>query len=391
VALLVPWIGSGTRAAWVGVGTAGLLVALARWRDLAPWVRSHRGVAAAGVALALAGAVVLVVLSPVGGRLSSLTDPDAPGGSGRLDEWAVAARVIGDHPVLGVGPEGYRIAFGGAVDEGYQRAHGRDQQPDRAHAGPLDVALSGGLVALAAWSAIVVMVGAAAWRALRDGPAWLAGSAAALVAHGVTQLFFFPTAELEPVAWLLAGVVVASTGLAPEPTSRSGRPAMAAAAVVAVVAMAAGVTDVVADHRADDAADALARGDGRAAAAHAADAIAARGDVLRLHLLASQAALLDDQGSVAALREVDAALALSPGDPIALRSKATLLVARAAATGVPAHRSTAARFVARRLRADPYEPAYWRLQAALAQLDGQGSAAASAQARAAELTPPDRR
>ncbi|MDQ2651276.1 MAG: hypothetical protein M3Z03_17200, partial [Actinomycetota bacterium] len=159
------------------------------------------------------------------------------------------------------------------------------------------------------------------------------------------------------------------------------------AGVVAAAALIAGVTDVVADHHAKRAADALARGDGGDAAEAAEAAVDTRGDVLRLHLLAAEAVLLDQQGTVAALRHVDRALDLSPGDPIALRTKARLLVDRAGSTGLPAHRDEAASFVDERLRADPYEPQLWQLRATLALLEADPAAARAAAERAVELTP----
>src|SRR3546814_495282 len=48
----------------------------------------------------------------------------------------------------------------------------------------------------------------------------LAGLAAGLVAHWSGQLFLFPLVELEPLAWLLAGTLVAATGSTPEPAAR---------------------------------------------------------------------------------------------------------------------------------------------------------------------------
>lgn len=81
---------------------------------------------------------VVALATPVGGRLVALANPTAPGGATRVDEWRVAGRVLVAHPVTGVGPEGYRIAFAEGVDEAYERRHGRDPLPDRAHAGPLD-------------------------------------------------------------------------------------------------------------------------------------------------------------------------------------------------------------------------------------------------------------
>ena len=393
VVLAVACAGSGTRAAWVGLSAAAVAAIVARREDAIALVRANGRRTVAVGAGGLVAATALLVLSPVGMRIGALTDADAPGGSGRLDEWAVAARVVSDHPVLGVGPEGYRIAFSDEVDAGYQQAHGRAQQPDRAHSGPLDIALSGGLLALGFWMLLVALVGRSAWSALRDGPTWLAGVAAALVAHEATQLFFFPVAELEPVAWLLAGIVLVGAPVGARSRVRQHAPEwiLRGVGLVTAFALLAGFTDVVADHRAKRAADALDRGDGAAAVAAADGAVSLRGDILRLHLLAAQADLLDQRGAVVALGQVEDALDLSPGDPIALRTKAELLVSRAAATGVPAHEDEAAAFVAARLEADPYNPDLWRLSADLADRSGDPAKAASARARAEELTPPSRR
>ena len=234
--LVVAALGSGARAAWVGLAAAGVVAAWAQrdvlvgrrraalmeldecppaWRRAAPW------------ALAASGALVLgiaVVAGPVGARAADLLDADAPGGRGRVDEWRVAGRVVAAHPVVGVGPEGYRIAFVDGVDEAYQRRHGRDPQPDRAHSTPLDVALAGGLPALAAWLVLAAAAGRAAYAALCGGRPWVAGAGAGLVAYGVGGLFLFPLAELAPVAWLLAGLVLGATS-----TVHTGAPAPAKA------------------------------------------------------------------------------------------------------------------------------------------------------------------
>ena len=122
-----------------------------------------------------------------------------------------------------------------------------------------------GVVALVGRSAL----GARSARA----PPGSGGSAAGLVAHEAGQLLLFPIVELEPVAWLLAGVVLA--GARPRASGSRSRSAVAARrigelvsaglGVLAVVGLGAGVTDVAADHRAERAVDALARGDHRAA------------------------------------------------------------------------------------------------------------------------------
>jgi O-antigen ligase len=394
--LVVACLGSGARAAWFGLGVAGLATALARRRALRAGLRRHRVASVAGGLGLVAVALAVVALTPVGGRLSSLDDPHAAGGRGRLDEWRVAARVVEDHPIVGVGPEGYRTAFDGVVDARYERTHGRRQHPDRAHAAPLDLAVAGGVPALVAWLGLVALVGRSVWRALRDGPLWQAGLAAALVAHVSGQLLLFPVVELEPVAWLLAGVLVGADHGRRETPARArlgaaSRALAAGLAVAAGVALVSGATEVVADRRAERAADALARGDGPAAATAALDAARLRPDLVRLHLLAARALVVDQRGFTAGLAQVDDALRVSPRDPIALLTKASFLVGRAEATGTDEHRAAAAAEVRRQLADDPNDAALWRLVARVEALSGHPTAARRAQARAVALTPPAER
>jgi hypothetical protein len=215
---------------------------------------------------------------------------------------------------------------------------------------------------------------------------------AGLVAHVTGQLLLFPVVELEPVAWLLAGFVIALAPVdrIPRP-QRVPRPVVAGAlGLAAVVAVGAGVTDVIADRRAGTASDALGRGDVRAAAVSAVSAADLRPDEVRLHLLVAQAVVADQQGIVAGMRAVEDALAVSPDDPIVLVAKARLLVARAGATRVPAHIATARREVERQLEEDPLNSTLWRLAAEAAALAGDEQAARSAVARADGLTSPQR-
>lgn len=413
--LVVPLVGSGARSAWLGLALAAGVGLLARRRRVAAVARQHpaRAVAATG---ALVVAVALVaVLSPAGSRATALADADAAGGRSRLDEWRVAARVLSDHPVLGVGPEGYRTAFAEGVDAAYERAHGRDPLPDRAHSAPLDVALAGGIAALLAWAAWAVLVARRCWWALRDGDAWAAGLGAALVAHLGGQLTLFPLAEVEPVAWLLAGALCATaprprpaavaSGAAPVPATAAPEgsgpgavPTTAAAttahravrigaAALAVVALVAGVADVVADRRAREAADALSGPTPAAAVEPARAAVRLRPDTVRLHLLLARARLAADEGTLAALDSVDDAARLSPRDPIVARERLRLLVRRAAATEVPAHARTARDEIAAARARDPFDAELWLLAGEAALLDADPDQARQAWARAEDLAP----
>ena len=388
-------LGSGARAAWVGLLVGGLVVAVVRraWlRSLLTRARGNPAAAGFGVAVAVIAIVAVVVLSPVGGRAASLFDSDAPGGSGRVDEWRVATRVVADHPVTGVGPEGYRIAFGRFVDADYEVAHGRDQLPDRAHSGPLDVALSGGIGALLAWVLVLGLVARSAGRVMRTSRPWMVGIAAGLVAYWVGQLFLFPLAELEPVAWLLAGLVVVE-GAAPgelRSTRVSSRVVGATALVASLLALVGGVSGVagvVADRRAEQAVQAMGNGDDRGALAAAHAATTWRPDVVRYHLLDARVRSNAGEGAISSLDAVDSALAVSPKDPIARLARVRYLVARAVATEVPAHARLARASADQLLEDDPVNGALWRLAGDAARLDGDRAGAERAWSRAEQLRP----
>jgi O-antigen ligase/Flp pilus assembly protein TadD len=329
---VVALVASGARAAWVGIAVAAALVVLAR----RPHIMRSRATLAAGIG----GVAVLVALAFVTGVASrvpdALTERDG-GARGRLDEWRVAARVVAGHPVIGTGPEGYRIAFGRAVDARYEQRHGRDPLPDRAHDALLDVAATTGLPGLVAYAVLLAGVGRFLWRALRTAPPWVAGLAAGCIAYAVQSLFLFPIAEIEPVAWVFAGIVVA-TQLAAEPGTRTTRPlslavtARAALALLAVIACTAGALDVVADR---DAKRVLTAADQGRVVEDADRPARLRPDAVRYRLAAARAD--EARGSIAgldlALAQLDDALDVSRRDPVARAEHARLALERARRTG----------------------------------------------------------
>jgi predicted Zn-dependent protease len=216
------------------------------------------------------------------------------------------------------------------------------------------------------------------------------GLAAGLVAHLAGQLLLFPVVELEPVAWLLAGMVVAGTDAGRPRRRVAPRVVTAALGVVVLAALVAGLTEVRADRRAGDASEALARGDRDAAASAALEAVDQRPDIVRLHVLAAAALVADERGALAGIRELDRALDVSPGDPIVLLARARLLVDRAAATQVPAHLDAASAELHRLLENDPNNGALWRESERLAGSRGDAAGARAAAERADALTRPDR-
>src|SRR5690606_976261 len=85
--------------------------------------------------------------------------------------------------------------------------------------------------------AMVAGLAPAAARALRRGTPGEASMAAGLIGYLAAQLVLFPIAVLDPVAWLLGGILLArSPGAA-----RSGRRAPAGLGTAALVAATAGL------------------------------------------------------------------------------------------------------------------------------------------------------
>lgn len=314
-------------------------------------------------------AVLVVAVTPVGDRVL------AAGDSGRLDEWALAVDVLADHPLLGAGPEGYRLEVPGALDEGYVSRHGREVVIDRAHAAPLDVALSGGVAAGVAYVVAVGAVVLATWRLQRRTP-WSVPAAAGAGATGalVAGVVAFPTTEVDGVAWLLAGLAVAAAApVRPAAATAAVRgPGMAAAAALILTCVFAGATDVIADRQLGRAADLSAAGRHQEALAAADRALAVRPDLVDGWYVAGRVAaagptILDLDEAIA---RAESGRRRSPGDP-ALRSlHAALVVERAARTRLGGDVRAAERTVAAAQAADPTDPALDELRQVLRRLDG---------------------
>lgn len=368
-------VGSGTRAAWIGIVAAAVVLVAAR--------RPGRRALIGGAVLV---ALALTLTSP---RLDDVLQR-ANGATSRADEWAVALRIIGDHPVLGAGPEGYRIAAMGAVDADYERTYGRDRVlPDRAHSGPLDVAATGGILAGLGYVVLVGGIVVIAVRRIRHADPAGVGLAAAVVAYAAQQLLLFPLAELDPVWWLFAGMLIAAMPRSDRAQeSRRLRPVALAALVFAPVALVAGVLDVAADRLAeqslaiDDIDDAL--GASERAVDLRPDDLRYRSIVIALHRERGTLADIDS-----ALAHADAALHWSADDPIALDARATLLSDRAKITGDDPDVASAVAAWQRLVERDPVR-ARWQVQLGrAASLAGDIDLARSAWRAAAALRPDD--
>jgi len=346
--LAVAALGSGSRAALLGLAVAGVAVIVVRRRRGLP--ASTRRVVAAGAIAALVG-VVVAIRTGVFERSAGLTS--------RLDEWRIATRAIADHAVTGVGPEGYRLVVGGFVDDDYVRRFGESTGIDRAHSGVLDVAIGSGVVAAAVYLALLGTVVRLAFRLARRGSALDTGLAVAVVAYAVQQQLLFPLAELDPVFWMLAGIVVARSrppAASDERPTVSRRPVTTAAALLlgasAVVAGVLGVRAVAADRLALDAANAS----DVAIAIDRAEAATNRApfDIRHLLLLARSHEQERSLGGVdRAIEAVGDALDISPLEPTSRYEQARLLSLRAAITGTDDDRLAASAAWEREIEQSP--------------------------------------
>ncbi|HUF96849.1 MAG TPA: hypothetical protein VMM60_01895, partial [Ilumatobacter sp.] len=227
-------------------------------------------------------------------------------------------------------------ALADGVSAAYERDYGRAVTPDRAHNVLVDVAVSGGLLALVAYIAVLALVLWGAWRWLRDRGPIEVGIAAAVIAYAAQQMFLFPVAVIDPIWWALAGVIVArpTRGLVETssgwPRSRFVRVPQVVAVSLALLIGAVGVLGVAADR--------LAKSAVNGSAESAERAVTLRPDVVRYRLLAASAATRTPTivGIEAALAHTEAALDVSPNDPIVLLADADYAFMLARSTGEPA-------------------------------------------------------
>ena len=402
-------IGSQTRGAWVGAFFAAVAVGAARAREIQVRekrvrvrVRLRDGVrqwCLLAAALVVGGAIALVAFTPIGGRAASAFDFSAGTTRGRIDEWRVAVRVIASHPIVGVGPDNYRIAFIAKVDPAYVRRYGSSNVSDRAHNGLLDVAASVGIAGGLAYAAALGMLVRRAWRALRGGNHTQVAIGAAVIAYIVQQMVLFPLAEVDPWFWLLCGLMlglgreanlVNRTTLRPDPIHIAGRWfATATVGAIALVTTTYGVDEI----RADRALRSAARStDSERARAFADTAIRLRPDSLRVWFVAARVAARGP-----AITDLDRALTalergfeIAPGDPALILEYADALTSRAQRSGLEPDAATARRVVSGSLLVAPNAPRLWLDRARLAVMANRRDEALAAMKKATFLAPTDR-
>ncbi|NMM23536.1 MAG: hypothetical protein HHJ11_08555 [Phycicoccus sp.] len=181
--------------------------------------------------------------------------------SGRGLEWTETLRLLGQHPLLGVGPSGFLDASPAVQSAQYVRLAGAGRL-DSPHSLPLQIADGGGVVLLliaAVLGWFLVRTVLTLRRDVTDAP-WAIAAAAAIAGWATVMLTHFTAPGSTPLFCLLAGSLLG------EPRPRPvrlvvRRVAAATATVLGVVLLLAAIAEIPLR----DGLRALAAGDGPAA------------------------------------------------------------------------------------------------------------------------------
>jgi O-antigen ligase len=152
------------------------------------------GVASILGLLAAAGFVLLSPLRALNGDPAAL----------RIGLWQDGLRLLAARPFTGWGEDATGLTFGRFLTHDYAGL----VTFDRVHSGPLDVAVTQGLLGLAALTWLLVLVARRGWA--RRDQADVAGLMGALAGFSVWVLLNFDWAPATGAFWLLAGVLVSS-------------------------------------------------------------------------------------------------------------------------------------------------------------------------------------
>ncbi|HEX2078941.1 MAG TPA: O-antigen ligase family protein [Longimicrobium sp.] len=260
---------SRTRGAWLGVmavavaGTAALLVARRHLRGR--WSVDRAGLLALAALLGCGAAVTLpnrlqwASQTPYGDTLRGIVNVEYGSGRGRVIQYANTLRMAGDHPLLGVGPGNWAVAYPRYASPGDPSYEPRSPMPTgRLPQGDwLGIAAERGGPALGFLLLACVAAALAAIRVLRReddpeavfrGAALLAALAGLAVVGSVDPVLLTPTASF--LFFLLAGALlppaVRSRTVALGPVRR--RAALAAAALAGILTVGYGARQAWAGH-----------------------------------------------------------------------------------------------------------------------------------------------
>jgi O-antigen ligase len=208
---------AGAVGAAVALATSGSRGALAGAVVLVIVLVALTPARAARVVLLVGGAILVIgvlALPATRSRVLTTTHLSQQTVTGRRLLWGETLDLLGDHPLLGVGPSGYVDTIPAYHSRRYEREIGPANPPDSPHDWLLQAVLAGGpalaLIALALAGLVLVR----GRRAIEAEPsaaeaAAIGGLLAGLAGYAVALLFYFTSPGTTPLAALFAGALIA--------------------------------------------------------------------------------------------------------------------------------------------------------------------------------------
>ena len=262
---------------------------------------------------------------------------------------------------------------------------------DRAHNGLIDIAVTTGVPGLGLIVVLFYLLARPVWLAISSGDVLAIGAGAGLMGYFGQQMFLFPLAELDPMAWLVAGWIVIRAAKPPNLAEGVNLPriGLAALVVLGVVGAALGVLEVGADHAARQALDKVQEGDFDGALDSADAAAMARPDSIRYAAVGAEVNRLIGTVTAmnAALESNERGLRYSPEDPGLKAGRGALLLTKSRID--PSEETLSQALAAwESLAAEDPNNGRYQLQLGVAQIQvGNWSAAREAWLRSAYLSP----
>lgn len=236
-----------TRSAWVGAFAGAILLVIIAVRQRVEW-RAEDWVFSGVTAAAVLGAVIASLRNPnlvmnFGARFASIFQFGEGSAKTRFEIWSAAWKALLDRPVLGFGPDTFRLLFPKYKPIEYVKDAGYLSVADNVHNYPLQLASGIGV------PGVLMFFGIFGWAAWRSAPLVfgrdkggtrmvLAGFWVACAAYLVHLLFGLSVTGSSLLLWISMGAVLAPTAVAID--VKAPRWGIAAGAVVLAL-VAAGI------------------------------------------------------------------------------------------------------------------------------------------------------
>jgi Flp pilus assembly protein TadD len=334
-------------------------------------------------------AAAALAVPGVAARSTTLASPTEGTAGGRLELWQAGLSAVVERPLLGWGPDMSRPAIERNLPEGFEARFGDARVEDRVHNALLDIAVWGGLVAVAL---LLVAIAAAARQAR---PAWRApdGGGLALgcglIAFGCHWMFNFPDPVLDPLVAVFAGALVGIPAGTRAPTRVLRLPSViggCATVAVATVAVLAGSDALAADRSARVAVDTEATGDLAGAERSYLDAYETSGRSARYAEMLARFYVRAGRPDTA-IAPAARASERDPADPYLAELHASVLAAAALQSGDVAAAAAAESIVRPLATAAPEDGSLQLVLGTALAAQGKASDAQAAYERSAQLLP----